>query len=736
MIINFNKDIVFYEEGKVFDIASMYKGYKTSTKRSGKKKGKKTVYWEIPVALDLETTSTYIITGYRKKNKTPIKKKVAFAYIWMLQICEYSIVGRTWEEFTKAMKELHKALKTATVVVYVHNLGFDFSFFNRYIKIEEIFAVDKRKPIRVKTALNIEFRDSAVLAGKSLEKVGEELHSHKIKKLVGDLDYNKIRHCKTRMSFKELMYCVNDVKVLSAYIAECMEQDTMATIPMTATGYVRRDVRKRCFKDKSYRKLMDTLKIEPEEYNLLRDAFRGGFTHANANWVKYCMDNENHYLENVHSLDETSAYPSMMVSKMFPMSKGTFEEIKNIDDFVKYTKNYLWVGTIRFTNLRAKVKFEHILSKSACKEDLSEKYYDSEGKEQKTRIYIDNGRIVQAGTATVSLTNIDFLMMRKFYVWDSFTIIDSKLLVYKKGYLPKPIIESVLLYYEQKTTLKGVEAKISEYCFYKSLLNSIYGMMVQDIVNDIIKMDTGTYEWDSYSPVLANEIKHYNESKNRFTHYAWGVFITAYARQAIQYAILETADDHVYTDTDSEKFLNYEKHKEWFDNYNEYIKEEIKTCLRYYGIDEEKMQPKNIKGKKCPLGVFDYEGMYKKFRSCGSKRYFVEEYNKKEDKWEFNLTVSGLNKKAAVPYIYDKFRGNLKDIFAFCDDGMNIPEGKTGKLCRTYIDDDITVEITDYQGNTERIEAKGGCHLAPSGFNMGMDEYKQFLGGYLFDSSI
>ena len=55
--------------------------------------------------------------------------------------------------------------------------------------------------------------------------------------------------------------------------------DDLYTIPLTNTGYVRRDVKK-AMKSYGYNRIQKLLP-DYETYKLLRQAFRGGNTHAN-----------------------------------------------------------------------------------------------------------------------------------------------------------------------------------------------------------------------------------------------------------------------------------------------------------------------------------------------------------------------------------------------------------------------------------------------------------------------
>ena len=65
--------------------------------------------------------------------------------------------------------------------------------------------------------------------------------------MVGYLDYNILRHSCTPLTDKELLYCVNDIKVVMAYIQEQIETEgKIYKIPLTNTGYVRRDIKEEC----------------------------------------------------------------------------------------------------------------------------------------------------------------------------------------------------------------------------------------------------------------------------------------------------------------------------------------------------------------------------------------------------------------------------------------------------------------------------------------------------------
>lgn len=210
-------------------------------KRCEKTRSKKITYMEVPASFDIEASSFY--DG---------KQKAATMYVWAFGLYGRVIIGRTWEEFVKTCETISLEMQLSgeqRLVVYVHNMDYDFQFFRKWLTWDKVFSLDERKPVYAISDLGIEFRCSYKLSGYSLETVGKNLKHIHVKKLAGDLDYSIPRHSKTPLTEKELQYVMNDAKVVMAYIAECMlDEGTITKIPLTKTGYVRRFVRNRCFR--------------------------------------------------------------------------------------------------------------------------------------------------------------------------------------------------------------------------------------------------------------------------------------------------------------------------------------------------------------------------------------------------------------------------------------------------------------------------------------------------------
>lgn len=681
---------------------------------------KKVTYYNTPSAFDIETSSFYDDDDKR-----------AVMYAWTLGIDGYILMGRTWEEFTtvyqKLVEHLHLSLNHR-FVVYVHNLGFEFQFLRKRLNWDKVFSIDHRKPIYALTKDGVEFRCSYLLSGYSLATLGKQLRKYPVQKMVGDLDYSLYRHSGTPLTDKEIGYCVNDVKVVLNYIRECIESDgDISRIPYTKTGYVRSYCRNACmYQGKShknngwkyieYSRLMEGLRLDVDEYQQLKRAFQGGFTHANAFYSGAT-------LEDVTSYDFTSSYPAVMLSEKFPMSSAQRVEIKTDEEFRKNLQCYCCLFDVEISGLESTTLYEHPLSASRC--------FSVKGSIE------DNGRIVSAEHLFTTLTEQDFFILEKFYKWESLKVGNFKR--YKRAYLPTEFVRAILKLYSDKTTLKGVKGQEDVYMRSKEMINSCYGMTVTDICRDEITYSNG--EWGTCAADLNSSIQRYNTSKKRFLYYPWGVWITAYARKNLFTGIYEFKNDYVYSDTDSIKVLNIDKHIEYINAYNEMITKKLQLAMKYHAIPFEQTRPKTIDGIEKPLGVWDYEGTYTRFKTLGAKRYLTESRNKKGE-LEISLTVSGVNKKSAIPYLLKKY----DDVFNAFTEGLHIPaasdvgdiytddgvkiENPCGKSTHTYIDDEHQGVLTDYLGNTLEYHELSGTHLEPADYTMSLSaSYVSYLLG-------
>lgn len=644
-------------------------------------------YYNAPFAFDIETTSFY--DGENKR---------ACMYIFMFALNGNYVYGRTWEDFDFTLNKLKEVLQLneyRRIIIYIHNLGYEFQFLIGHERFKDVFARNVRHPIKCTMNDCFDLKCSLMLSGMSLAKTANDLTSVKIQKLTGDLNYKLVRTWKTPLTEEEFGYCEHDVKILHYFILEEMTKNDndITKIPLTKTGYVRKYcqnyIKKHTYYPKYREKIKKIAPVDKDLFCLLHKSFMGGYTHANYMYVGMV-------LENVASIDFTSSYPSVMIRKKYPMQPFTKTHIKDLKDFRYCIKNYPCVFEVELTNVTAK-KCNHILSRSKCS------VCDN--------AVVDNGRIVSADRIFTYFTDIDFKDFEQFYSYEHLSI--GNFYTSSYGYLPKQIIECALKFYNDKTTLKGVAGKEVEYLVGKGMLNSLFGMCVTNPVNDDIVFNGK--EWDTEKRDISEALQeNYIKNKKQVLVYQWGVWITAWARHELFKGILKIDENVIYCDTDSIKFLNYENYENWINEYNKNCINEINKALSYYEINLNLAKPKTIKGIEKPLGVWDFEGIYNKFKTLGAKRYAYEENEK------FNITVSGLNKKRAVPYIVATLQP-----FEFFDNEMYIPKEYTGKNTLTYINDPYKIMIKDYLGNYAEVEENTYIHMEEQDYNMSLSE--QFI---------
>ena len=573
-----------------------------------RKKGKKKIsYYNIICAFDIETTT--IIP--ENEDIQPY----GFMYIWQFCMNDIVVMGRTWEEFARFFDKLSRIYKLNSykrLVVYVHNLSYEFQFMHNFIEIEEMFAKDKRKPLKM-YGNGIEWRCSYALSNMSLQKFCENSELATYYKLDGEsFNYKKLRTPLTELTETELMYCYNDVRGLCQCIETLLKEDNLATIPMTNTGYVRRYYKNAMSKNPKNRNNFLKTRLTLEQYELLRKLFRGGNCHASRFYANVIM-------ENVHSKDLQSSYPACMMLDYYPLGKFSECKLQTQESFNKYIEKYCVIMTVEFFSIR-------------LKNDIPVPYIDIAHCEKYTNIVNDNGRVLSADYIIYSMTEIDFNIIKNTYNYDGFHVI--KAFFAERGKIPKEFKESLMYWYQQKTELKGIPEKEYEYMKSKNRTNSGYGMLVSDIIHD--EHIFNGIAWEIETGDKQKKLNDFYDSHNGFLPYQWGVYVTAHARRRLQEMLDIIGDDLIYTDTDSVKYIgDYEK---IFEEINNRIIKECEDCeIKAYGLKDN---------KKYYLGIWDTEPDYLKFKTLGAKKYAYTMKNKKNPhKKKFGITVAGMSKE-------------------------------------------------------------------------------------------
>lgn len=655
---------------------------------------KKQTVINMPFSFDIETSTTTV-------NGQP----VAFMYIWQMGINDVAVYGRTWNEFKDCLARIRGtfAPNGETIVIYVHNLSFEFAFVAPYLKISDVFARTPHHPIYFTTVDGFEFRCSYFLTGKSLALLAAETSRPK---LTGDLDYSLLRHMHTRLTEQELKYCENDVLILTEFIAnEIKRNGDITKIPLTKTGYVRRAVLDAFKASPDFEKYQRGLRCTYPSVNvfaLLNKCFSGGFTHANCSYVGLT-------LENIASVDLASSYPTQMLKHKFPVGAWhKLTEIPNADVLTAFCKEYACIMEITYKNLCAKSD-HHTISRHKC--SVAE------------NAVIDNGRVVSGDYVTTYITSVDFITNNLFYDYDAIMI--HTLYYSKMDYLPKPLIDVIIDRYQKKTLLKGAtdENEQKLYALSKEFINSLYGMTVTNPIDDTIIYNNG--EWTTERGEPQTLLNKHRSSKKYCLPYAVGVFVTAWARYELLTTVAEIGDDAIYCDTDSIKIRHYEQHKHVIDNYNERNAAELKTAMKHHGRKLSDVAPRDKL-----IGIFEFEGVYNEFKTLGAKRYCYS------DAKGFHYTVAGLPKSrgesqfSPLAYMQKRARNKRQTLFDVFEYDLQIPADYSCKMESVYNTEKWSKIVTDYTGKRARVQETFGVALNPIPFTMGVcSEFWAFLTG-------
>ena len=602
-------------------------------------------------------------------------------YIWQLQIGpDYTIIGRTWEEFFSLLQRMKEHLKDRWLVIYDHNLSYEIQYLKGLYAFEndEVFCTDSRKVLKCTMFDCFEFRCSYYLTNMSLDAFLKQMHVENLKLSGAEFDYSKIRYPWTELSDAELQYCINDVKGLVQALTRYLKAngDDLQTIPLTSTGFVRRDVKNAMYEynHQQLKYMLPNTKV----YKLLRAAFRGGNTLANR-W--YTGD----IIENVKSVDIVSSYPAVMLTCDFPMSKFYRIPRANINDLKTYLNRHvpLLINIALYNvDLTSQFKGAPYLSRDKCSNIIKGTFC--------------NGRILRAAYLETVITDIDFKIILSMYKWDMAEVNDLYYSSYKP--LPEQIKKVIRKYYRTKTELKGVDMDTDPdnyllYCIDKAKLNACYGMMAQDPCKPTIDFNEGQYQMQDME--LWQLIK--DNNRKAFLNYAWGVWTTAWARYRLQLMIDQADINFIYADTDSVKFIgdldltefNADREKESIAN-------------KAYATDRN--------GIIHHIGIFEDDGSYKQFKTLGAKKYVYVDQND-----QLHITIAGVNKKLGA--------GELGNIENFKEGFIFTRAGGTESLFNDDMDETIMVD-----GHELRIT--DNVLIRDSSYTLGITaEYEAILKG-------
>ena len=676
----------------------------TFVRKIERKKVNNPAYNQTIITFDIETTSISKKVGKEKKH-------YAGMYHWQMMVNGVYFSGRTYDSLREAFEAIDSW--DGIKIIWVHNLAFEFQFLCNIFGNDKVdlFARDSHKPIKAKWK-SLEFRCTLFLTNVSLAQVPKNFGLQNCQKMVGDLDYGLVRTPNTPLTKEEQEYCYQDVLIVHRLIEYFLGRyGVLQNIPLTSTGTIRRVVKQRWSDLPNFERLKLREKItnalpDFDLFMMLRQAFMGGYTHAN-------VVNARRTIKNVDSYDITSSYPTVMIAEKYPykLNECFVKGKPKID-----TEDRAYLMKLKLTNV-------------VCKGNHNNHYW-SVSKGNNKGVMEDNGRVVTAEEMEIVLTGTDWEWFMKEYDFDTVEVIT--MYEGKKEYLPRYYINYVMELYCDKTQLKNVEGQEEKYRLAKAFLNGLYGMMVTNDINDEYSFVNGQWVCTPLTkPEIVKQLEDKAKTDQQFL-YQWGVWVTAYARRNLWTMIEEIGDDLVYTDTDSLKMVHSERHLQAIDAYNEDICRKVRKSLIENDIvhaskDESNAEhlignaegvsfpPKTPKGEDAELGIYDHEGDYPvpEFKTLGAKKYFYI-----DRKGEPHNTIAGCSKKAA------KF-------VASCDrfeDELVIPEKFSMRTCSHFITNGHQIEVTDYLGRKDVFGDKYGICIENVPYTLGITAtYKEMI---------
>lgn len=663
------------------------------------KRYKKSSYYDIGSGFDIESTNF-------KKNQ----KWYATMYIWQWSFNEMTVIGRSWGEFKEMVEILKKRYSNPKIklLVYIHNLSFEWSFCRKYIPVTKLLAKTVREVLFFDSD-NIEFRDSACLTRLSLAQMAKK-YKLGIEKLKGDLDYNPIRiscsNYATPLTDQELAYCINDVQILQKFFHKIIKQEYLRNgykIPLTQTGVPRMET-KRALKKEGYqftgpyRDMIQRCMPEQQVYIDERTyLFRGGYVHGNNEVINDLQIEEDGI--KFAGFDRKSSYPAEMLHKKVPMEfyakdpswlDGHWNEPEEFWDD--------WGIIVYCTFKKIQAKYPHSIE---SKHKIIE--YD-----EFSAIW-DNGRLRKCDSVTVMLNEYDLLNYRDFYDFEELEI--HWLKVSRKEWLPDFLIKNVYHYfYDKEHAPKGT-------VFYqrsKEKLNSLFGMCCTGICVDDYILYNGNLILGSSKDLpeeIRKEPKSFEEAtKNVFLLPIWGIAITSGARRELLKIVKICPYDSLYCDTDSDKIRNYEQYLPQINEYNAKMEQLNREAAERWGFEFDVIKD---------MGKWMNEGEFDRFKTLGCKRYLYRTKAIPEKKIEAHTeaVVAGMEKGSFLNWC----ELNGYDPFEKFEDKLYLAPEFSNKITTGYTDEAFTFKLTDKDGITGRISEESCCALFSIPFTMKMD---------------
>lgn len=590
-------------------------------RRSGR--GDNSSYNDVIIMCDTETSkgkeNLYDLKGCYMPQQNHV-----VAWTISIRTCNRNIVtlwGHKPSELCQTINSIIAAMPGQKTMMYWHNMSYDWTFIRKFMFVQ--FGHPTRQlntkshyPIMIEWENGLIFRDSLILAQRSLDKWAKDLNVEH-QKAIGMWDYDIIRNQDVEFTLEELTYIEHDT--LAG--VECIQKTKDAlnkfifAMPYTATGIPREEMRNRG-KEVHAHAAFKRIAPDYELQQMLENVYHGGYTHGNRHFLGVTVGTKE---EPVRCYDFASSYPFCLLAYKYPSERFTSFDNCSIDYILRNSEKYAFM--FKLVIIKPRLKDDKVamptLQYSKCVKTIN--------------AVTDNGRVLCAGYVEIYLNEIDLEVIASQYDYDF--AVCTEVYVSMKDYLPRWFTDYVYQLFHEKTTLKGGDPVL--YAIAKAKLNSLYGMCVQKPCKDNIEEEymTGDYiEVELSEDERRLKYEKYINNNNSVLPYFYGVWCTSFAFRNL-HKLGPCCGTWYYSDTDSCYGTNW--NTKALDNYNNNCKELLKA--NGYG-------PVLFNNREYWLGIAEPDSIYYEYRYLGAKRYCGRSI---EDD-DLHITVAGVPKKGAA----------------------------------------------------------------------------------------
>lgn len=635
--------------------------------------------------------------AWRKRNKSKITVCSEAMYVdietshnadysktWLVT-CQVKFAGqyevlRTPSAFIEYLKDKidrYHLSENRKIFVYIHNQSFDMSYLLPWIQKSlpgyknRSGLYDGRNRIITYSQGCFEFRCTYLLSSASLENWGKEMNAAH-KKKVGLYDYDKVLYQDSVIDSDSEAYDMYDILCMEDCLRAQLKayNDTLCSIPITSTGYIRRILRNSCKADASYRtNVFLKTRINAECFDICIQSYAGGYTHQNRFYKGVTVQPAKKLKVKGHwklkHRDFRSHYPTQIRKYMMPWGSACLYYTKTdyaayinehghditLSDLFALYPDYTTISVVRFKDMRLR---DYDITMPFMQ--ISKMHDKSSGIKYRN----DNGRLISCtGEFTMYVDNLTLEILSKQYTFD-YNIV--KVYRFKNTKCPEAIAKVIDDLFKKKSDYKieyhhcrdnygENDQRTIDALFNlnqtKKLLNAIYGCMATSPVRDESDIDYLAYYdgdiADPYTSISCSTLeekqekldKYYN-SKNSFLPYQVGVMTTALARyELFEYIEAIGYENCLYCDTDSIFYIS---------------DEEIESRVESLNAEKHKTAPYIIdsKGNKVYYDVFEEEPDLQAFRGLHSKCYASITYNEKLGKNELAATIAGVPRRTII----------------------------------------------------------------------------------------